>query len=96
MRRLFQQVATGVLIVRHEGVLRLWAGWRPAVARAMCYGGENNWPGCWVQGGATAHGISPNHMVLMKTRMGVWCSRSNRKGAQSAAVHSCAGRGRRG
>jgi len=34
------QVTTGVLIVRHEGVLRLWAGWRPAVARAMCYGGE--------------------------------------------------------
>lgn len=34
------QLTTGVLIVRHEGVLRLWAGWRPAVARAMCYGGE--------------------------------------------------------
>ena len=33
------QVDTGVLIVRHEGLLRLWAGWRPAVARAMCYGG---------------------------------------------------------
>lgn len=32
-------VTTGLLIVRHEGLLRLWAGWRPAVARAMCYGG---------------------------------------------------------
>lgn len=34
------QVTTGVLIVRHEGLLRLWAGWGPGVTRAMCYGGE--------------------------------------------------------
>jgi hypothetical protein len=25
--------------VRQEGLLGLWAGWTPAVARAMCYGG---------------------------------------------------------
>jgi hypothetical protein len=47
------QVSTGVLIVREEGVLRLWAGWRPAVTRAMLYGGE----GCWETAGPEASSL---------------------------------------
>eukprot|EP00879_Flechtneria_rotunda_P016732 GHRR01017512.1.p1 GENE.GHRR01017512.1~~GHRR01017512.1.p1 ORF type:complete len:303 (+),score=96.72 GHRR01017512.1:227-1135(+) len=32
-------VATGVAVVREDGLLGLWKGWSPAVLRAMVYGG---------------------------------------------------------
>lgn len=39
------QLATGMSIVRSEGVTVLWAGWTPAIARAMLYGGAAAWHG---------------------------------------------------